>query len=84
MKKNKSTYYKRRYGIGIYKKIMRVGETDEMVALFDTAEEFANFMGKSIKKAYDILRNHFKKNQKYIYVKDEIYELAFIDMVEEL
>lgn len=72
--------YKKRYGIGIYKKIRKAGDTDELIELFDTAEEFANFIGKSLKKAYDILRLHFKKDQKDIVVKGRLCEIAFIDM----
>lgn len=73
-------YYKQKYGIGIYKKIRNVGETDELIGLFDSAEEFANFIGKSLRKAYDILFLHLSKGQKDIIVNGKMCELHFIDM----
>lgn len=75
--------YKRRYGIGIYKRIRKVGDTDELVELFDNAEEFANFIGKSIKKARDILSSHFKHKADKLVCGNRMYDIAFIDMLEE-
>lgn len=73
-------FYKKRYGIGLYKKIRKVGDTDELVELFDSAQEFAIFLGKSIKKTRDILGLHFKQHQKDVVVNGQTFELAFIDM----
>lgn len=75
--------YKNKYAIGIYKKIRRIGDTDELVDLMESADEFAKFIGKSIKNAYSILWNHLKGNQSDITIKGRTYELAFIDMSEE-
>lgn len=74
--------YKKRYGIGIYKKIRTADDTDELVELFDTAQELAIFIGKSLKKTYDILGLHFSKKQKEIVVDGKLCEIAFIDMVD--
>lgn len=78
-----SKYYKGRFGIGLYQKIRRAGDTDLCVALFDSAQEFARFLGKPIKKAYDTLHLCFENKQKSIKVKNEFYDLEFVDMLEE-
>ena len=75
--------YKNKYAIGIYNKIKKVGDTDDLVSLLETADEFAKFVGKSIKIAYSILWNHLKGNQSDITIKGKTYEIAFIDMSEE-
>lgn len=76
-------YYKKRYGIGIYKKISQQNPVDEFVALFDNVQQFADYFGKSLNNAYAILNLHWEEKQTYIFYKGQIYELAFIDMLEE-
>lgn len=76
--------YKGRYGIGIYKKIRKVGDTDEMVELFDNAQQFAKFIGKSIRNVKSVLSNHFNGTAgSNVIIKGKEYELAFIDMLED-
>lgn len=76
--------YKGKYEIGVYNIIDENNDNDEMVGLFDSVQEFADFFGKSLKKAYDILGIHFVGKTKNIYFDGKTYELAFIDMEEEI
>ena len=73
-------YYKKRYAIAIYKKIMKDGDVDEFVDMFDTVQEFAVHLGKSVKQAYDILGLHYSKKQDSLVYQNKMCELAFIDM----
>lgn len=77
-----NTLYKQKYGIGIYKKIRRDGDTDELVELCESAHEFAKFIGRSINQAYCILGNHFSRKQKDICINNKVYEMAFIDLTD--
>lgn len=75
-------YYKGKYAIGIYNKIQEEGDTDSMVEIFDTVQELADYLGKSLQQAYDIARMHFTKGQNDIVIQGKMYELAFINMVD--
>ena len=76
-------YYKQKYAIGVYKKIRKEGDTDELVYLFDSPLQFANFLGRSLHKIYDILGSHINKGRSDIYFKGNVYELHLIDMLED-
>lgn len=76
-------YYKGRFAIGIYKRITKRDDTDELIELVDNAHQFAKLMGTTTQKAWDILGKHFKNRDLNVKVKGKMCELAFIDMVEE-
>lgn len=76
-------YYKNKYAIGVWKKISKQNPVDEFVELFDNVQQFADYFGKSLEVAYSILNLHWEEKQTYIFYKDQLYELGFVDMLEE-
>lgn len=75
--------YKGKYAIGIYKIIKNVGDNDELVDLFESAEELAKALKTSLANTYHILRNHTAREDKTINIGGRFYELAFINMLED-
>lgn len=75
--------YKGKYYIGVYAKIQKEGDVDETIGLFETTKAFAEFFGKTLKQAYDILLLHTKNENADLVVNGGRYELALIDMSEE-
>ena len=76
-------YYKGRFAIGIYKKITKKDDTDELIGLVDNVHQFAKLMGTSIKKARDTVSKHYKNKDLNAIINGKMCEIAFIDMVEE-
>lgn len=50
-------------------------DDDGLVASFDTAQEFADYIQTNLRHAYNILLNHRKRNDKKIFVDNKCYEL---------
>lgn len=73
--------YKGKYSIAVYNKITETHPVDDLVDIFDSAEEFAEFVGSSLQKVYSMLNKHFhNKCGSDIVVGNKMFELAFINL----
>ena len=77
-------YYKKKYAIGIYKKVS-IDTNDELVALFFSIDEFAIYLNATLDNAYNIAKYHFQLNptESDIVVNNKLMTISFIDMTME-
>lgn len=74
-------YYKNKYAIAVCEN----DETENIIALFDNAQDFANKLHIEITKARDLLSKHYKGVAgNYFNYKGTWAKLEFVNMVEEL
>lgn len=76
--------YKKRYAIGIYRIVKRQDETDELLKLFDSPQELAEYLEIKLDSCYVLLRHHQQRGDTKIYDHGVERELALIDMREDL
>lgn len=74
-------YYKQKYAIGIYNK-----KSDELVAIFFSIQEFADYLQQSLDNAYNVAKYHFNlnKDESDIIIDHRTMTLSFIDMTDEM
>lgn len=68
--------YKGKYAIGIYEK----GGDESCIAMFDTVQEFADYLKTNLHNAYQILNNNMRKNRKDIVIQHKLCELCCVDV----
>lgn len=69
--------YKGKYAIGIYRKIRIDGE-DTLVRLFDSVEELAEYLNRSVSSTYAIVSQHHHSKRKDIRINNRSYELRCV------
>ena len=76
----KNKLYKGKYAIGIYRKVKIDGE-DTLVRLFDSVEELANYLQRSVSSTYAIVSQHHKAKRKDIRINNRSFELRCVCVI---
>ena len=69
--------YKGKYAIGIYQKV-EIDGVDTLVMLFDTVEELAEYLKRSVSSTYAIVSQHYHQKRKDIRINNRSYELKCV------
>lgn len=70
--------YKGKYAICIYEKPKTKDDDDFMVAMFESVQDFANYLKTNLHNAYSMLNNNMSKKRKDIVIQNKMYELHCI------
>lgn len=74
--------YKGKYSIVLYNIIENENDMDDIVAMFDSVEEFANYVKKNLHNTYSLLNNNMKGASRNIQVDGRWYELHCVNVVD--